>query len=182
MPMAPQPSPQDPSDPAAVTYWRLLAIGLDPDRATPELYGLIHEGEMDVPLMVDGRIVLFTDPARAPELIRRYGAALVADRVDVAEPFFWCDVAQALYFLSAGGTDTGASVVGAVNALLDLVKATGATMDERRRRALYSIADYCTTSKDLTKYLEEEGNYSSAELIDAVLWCVGAISVKARIL
>lgn len=135
-----------------------------------------------MPLMVDGRIAFFTDPKRAPELIQQYGASLVADKIDVAKPFFWCDIAQTLYFLSEGGIDAEASVVNAVNALLDLVKASGITMDDRRRRALYSIANYCTMSKDLTKYLEEEGDYSSDELVDAVLWCVGAVAVKARIL
>jgi hypothetical protein len=69
----------------------------------------------------------------------------------------------------------------AVNMLLDLVKASGIKMIESRRRALYTIADYCTTNKDITKYLEEEGDHSSRELIDAVLWCVGAVVMKARI-
>jgi hypothetical protein len=168
------------TDPATETYWRLLAIALDPDVSVPELYGLIHEGEVDVPLMVDGRIIFFADPARAPEILRAYGAALVA-RVDVEKPFFWCDVAQALFFLSNGGTDTEASVLRAVNVLLDLVKASGIKMVDRRRLALHAIADYCTTSKDLTNYLEEEGEYSSRELIDAVIWCVGAVVLKSRI-
>jgi hypothetical protein len=171
-----------PRDPATETYWRLLAIGLDPDKTVPDLYGLIYEGETDVPLMVGERIVFFTDPTRARDLIQQYGAPLIADKIDVAKPFFWCDVAQALYFLSEGGTDTDASVLRAVNVLLDLVKASGATMDDRRRRALYAIANYCTMNKDLTKYLEEDGDHSSDELIDAVLWCVGAVVVKARIL
>lgn len=168
-------------DPATETYWRLLAIGIDPDKGDPELYGLIHEGEIDTPLMVDGRIALFTDPARALDVLERYGAGLKADKVDVQKPFFWCDVAQALHFLSAGGNDAEASVLGAVNALLDLVKASEIKMDERRRQALHDIANYCTMNKDLTKYLEEEGEYSSRELVDAVLWCVGAVVVKARI-
>lgn len=171
-----------PRDPATETYWRLLAVGLDPDRSTPELYGLIYEGEADVPLMVDDRIVFFTDPSRAHDLIRDYGGALVADHLDIEKPFFWCDLAQALHFLSAGGIDEGASVLDAVNVLLDLVKATRIKMDERRRQALHSIADYCTFSKDLTKYLEEDGDYSSRELVDAVLWCVGSVVTKARIL
>ena len=94
--------------------------------------------------------------------------------IDVAKPSFWCDVAQALHFLEAGGIDTTASVVNAVNVLLDLVRATGIEIEDRRRKALYSIADYCTISKDLTRYLEEVGDYSSVELVDAVLWCVGA--------
>ena len=84
--------------------------------------------------------------------------------------------------LSAGGIDTSASVVDAVNVLLDLVKASGAKLVDNRRRALHSIADYCTTSKDITKYLEEVGDHSSRELVDAVLWCVGAVVVKSRIL
>jgi len=174
--------PTNPRDPATETYWRLLAVGLDPDKSEPDLYGLIYEGESDVPLMVDGRIVFFTDPKRAHELIERYGAALVADKIDVAKPFFWCDVAQALHFLSAGGIDTTASVVDAVNVLLGLVKACGTKLVDRRRRALYAIADYCTFNRDITKYLEEEGDYSSRELVDAVLWCVGAVVMKARIL
>lgn len=169
-------------DPAAETYWRLLAVGLDPDRPAPELYGLIYEAETDVPLMVDGRIVFFRDPSRAHDLIREYGGSLVADHIDVAKPFFWCDVAQALHFLLAGGFDESAAVLGAVNALLDLVRATGIKMDDDRKKALYSIADYCTFSKDLTKYLEEEGDYSGRDLVDAVLWCVGAVVVKSRIL
>jgi hypothetical protein len=169
-------------DPARETYWRLLAIGIDPDRSKPDLYGLIFEGEHDVPLMLEGRIIFFTDPARAGELIDRYGGPLIADKLDIARPFFWCDVAQALHFLSAGGIDTDASILRAVNVLLDLVKAVGAPIIDSRRDVLHAIADYCTMSKDLTKYLEEEGDYSSRELIDAVLWCVGAVVMKARIL
>ena len=67
-----------------------------------------------------------------------------------------------------------------MNALLTLVAATGLKMVDSRRRALHDIANYCTTSKDLTKYLEEVGDHSSRELIDAVLWCVGAVTVKSR--
>jgi len=171
-------SPRTSSQP----YWRLLAVALDPDRSTPELYGVIHEAEKDIPLMADGRIVFFTDPTRARELIQMHGGAWVTDPMDVAKPSFWCDVAQALHFLSAGGIDTTASVVNAVNVLLDLVKATGIEIEDRRRKALYAIADYCTVSKDLTRYLEEVGDYSSDELVDAVLWCVGAVVVMARIL
>jgi hypothetical protein len=162
--------------------WRLLAVALDPDRSTPELYGAICEAENDVPLMVNGRIVFFTDPARAPELIQKHGGPWATDPMDVAKPSFWCDVAQTLHFLSAGGIDTTASVVDAVNVLLDLVRATGTEIDDRRRKALYAIADYCTTNTDLTRYFEEVGDYSSDELVDAVLWCIGAVVAMARIL
>ncbi|TMQ12893.1 MAG: hypothetical protein E6J91_20010 [Deltaproteobacteria bacterium] len=162
--------------------WRLLAIGLDPDKTVPDLYGAIHEGEPDVPLMVDGRIVFFTDPGRAAELIRQHGGTWATDPMEVDKPTLWCDVAQALHHLSAGGIDDSASVVDAVNVLLDLVKASGTKMVDSRRRALHSIADYCTTSKNLTKYLEEVGDHSSRELVDAVLWCVGAVVVNSRFL
>jgi hypothetical protein len=163
------------------SYWRLLAIGLDPDRPKPELHGLIFEAEKDTPLMVNGRIALFTDPQRARELLDRYAGAVIADHLDLEKPFFLCDVAQALRHLSGGGFDEQASVLSAVNVLLDLVRATNTSFGDRRRAALYDIANYCTFSKDLTKYLEEEGDYSKEELIDAVLWCVGVVAVNSTI-
>jgi hypothetical protein len=46
---------------------------------------------------------------------------------------------------------------------------------------LHAIANYCTFSKDVAKYLEVEGDYSSRELVDTVLWRVGVVVVKARI-
>jgi hypothetical protein len=90
----------------ATKCWRLLAVGLDPDRSTPDFYGVMHEGERDVPLTADGRIVFFVDLARALALIQQHGGAWAADPADVAKPTLWCDVAQALHFLSAGGIDT----------------------------------------------------------------------------
>jgi hypothetical protein len=167
---------------ATETIWRLLAISLDPEQADPAFYGLILEGEVDQPLMLDGRIVLFREAARAAELLQRYGSSMKADRSEISTPFFWCDVAQTLHLLQAGGLDEDACVLGAVNALLDLVRATGLKMPASAKAALHAIADYCTMNKDLTKYLEEEGDYSSEALVDAVLWCVGAVAVKSTVL
>jgi hypothetical protein len=161
--------------------WRLLAIYLDPEQQASTLFALMLVGRQDEPLMVDGRIAFFTDRRRARELIEKYGPHLRADRNDVDEPARRCDIAQALHFLSAGGYDETASVLNSVNPLLDLVRASGIEMTEERKRVLYSIADYTTTSKDLTRYLEEEGDYPSRQLVDAVLWCVGAVVMKGKL-
>jgi hypothetical protein len=82
--------------------------------------------------------------------------------MEVARPTRWCEVAQALHHLSAGGNDIAPG--------------------HRRRRALHAIAGYRTTSRDLTRYFEEVGDHSSRELVDALLWCVGAVVMKAQIL
>lgn len=166
-------------NPGHEKIWRLLAISLDPDSSAPQLYGLVLEGESDQPLMVAGRLLFFREASRAREVLRQHAAHLLGHREEVDEVFFWCDVAQTLYLLQSGGLDQDACVLGAVNALLDLVKATEISMPAEKQSALHSIADYCTTNKDLTKYLEEEGDYSSEALRDAVLWCVGAVAVKS---
>jgi hypothetical protein len=162
--------------------WRLLAISLDPDKSDPELYGLILEGVDDTPLLLNDRILFFRDAGRAEEILRTYGTHLAADKVDVAKPFFWCDVAQALHLLQSAGIDDDACVLGAVNSLLDLVKATGLQIPAEAKAGLHSIANYCTMNKDLTKYMEEEGDYSSESLTDAVLWCIGAVAIKSTVI
>jgi hypothetical protein len=162
--------------------WRLLAISLDPDKSDPELYGLVLEGVDDRPLLLKDRILFFRDASQAEEILHAHGAHFTADKVDVAKPFFWCDVAQTLHLLQSGGIDDDACVLGAINCLLDLVKATGIQVPAETKAGLHSIANYCTMSKDLTKYMEEEGDYSSEPLTDAVLWCVGAVAVKSTVI
>lgn len=132
-------------------------------------------------LTSNGRILLFTDLTRASAVLDRYAGELRSEPRDVTKPFFWCDVAQTLHLLESGGVDDGACVLGAVNALLDLVAASGISMPPAHRAALHSIADYCTLHRDLTKYLEEEGDFSSQALIGAVLWSVGAVTVRSTI-
>lgn len=168
-------------EPGSMVYWRLFGIALDPEQGTPCLYGVLREAAIDTPLLVEGRLALFVDPQHAVHVLRRYADVGAEDRIDVDEVFVICDVAQALYLLSAGGSDSEAALLNAVNVLLDLVAATGISMDARRRDALGDIADFCTTRSDVSTYLEEEGRYSSQELVDAVLWCVGAIVVKSVI-
>lgn len=167
--------------PAEVVYWRVIAFSLDPDHHEPQLYCLIREGQVDVPLMANGRIVLFAKMEHAAELLRRYGQAASDEVLDIERPFLFCDVAQTLHLLSMGGFDAESAVLNTVNVLLDLVVATGVPFDERRRVALGSVADYCTMNRDVTRYLEEEGDYSSRELLDAVLWCVGVVASMSMV-
>lgn len=167
--------------PADVVYWRLIGFLLDPNRDEPQLYCLMREGQVDVPLMASGRIVLFAEMGRAAELLHRYGRVADGEVPDIERPFLFCDVAQTLHRLSMGGIDDESAILNTVNLLLDLVVATGVPFDERRRTALGSIADYCTTNRDVTRYLEEEGDYSSRELLDAVLWCVGVVASMSMV-
>lgn len=161
--------------------WRLLAISVDPELSEPQLYGLILEGEKDRVLMTNERIVLFRDAKRASSVLHNYARQRRNELCDLEKPFFWCDIAQTLYLLHSGGTDDDATVLGAINALLDLTAAAGLAMPKPHRAALRSIADYCTFNKDLTKYLEEEGDFSSEALTSAVLWCVGAVTVRSTV-
>ena len=163
------------------SVWCLLAIGIDPDRSNPELYSLILHGEHDTPLLDGDRIVCFTDPGCASDLIRQYGGGSEADRIDVSVPLYWCDIASTLHLLESPGYDESASVLDTVNVLLELVKATGLTISCEHRAALHALADYCTLNKDLMPYFEEESDYSRRQCIDAVLWSVGAVVAKARI-
>lgn len=161
--------------------WRLLAIGIEPEVGEAQLYGLVLEGAEDWVLTRNGRILLFRDPARARSLIESDGAQWACDEIDVDQPFFWCDLGRAMQLLRAGGVDEQACVLDAVNALLDLVLATGIEMPAAHRAALRSIADYCTFEKDLAKYFDEAGDFPAEAIIEAVIWSVGAVVLKSTV-
>jgi len=169
-----------PKHPADQVVWRLGAIRIDPDMDHPELYCLILEGAKDRPLLCDGRILFFTELDRAEELIAKYGSDLPYDWKDLEKPFFHCDIAEALHALTEEQVDQNASILDAVNFLLDLVECSPVPMPASYKEILFKTADHCTFSKDM-KALFEQSPFAPMDVVNAMLWCIGAIVVSATI-
>lgn len=167
--------------PGELVIWRLLSIRIDPDDPTPVLYSLVLEGEKDRPLMADGKIVFFTDAKRAESILASYGSELFADEVAVEEPFFKIDLACALYLVNTEGFDDGAYVLNTVNTLWDLVRAIPMKMPDYHKEAFKKYVAFGTLQRDLSVHFEGSAS-SIKQLMDAILWCVGAVVVFSKVI
>ena len=51
----------------------------------------------------------------------------------------------------------------------------------RSKRILYDFADHLNIEEEFASFLDAE-DIQRSEIVNAILWCVGAITVKSRLL
>ena len=161
---------------AAAARW-LIAFHLDPDTEYPNIYTLFVTE--DSPLVSDEYIVFFNEPGLASKAVEMYGDGVkdgLPQEVDLH-----CYIAESLYLINSEAVDPSATIINSLNILLDLVKATRLSMPEEYERLLYAFADYLTFDRDLSVFFAQEGNTRS-RVLDAVLWCIGAVVSKSKVL
>ena len=90
-----------------------------------------------------------------------------------------CDVAQALYLVNSQNEDAEGVVLDCLLILDDLVRATGINMPERYQGILTELTARLTEGQSLGKIFTSEALRGHVE--DALLWCVGAVAMKARV-
>lgn len=158
----------------------LIALRATPYHEGHQLYTLIAVGgQNERPLSVDGSVLFFTDPKTAAEALKLDPSMSqlgpVPEQVESV-----CDLAEALYLVNSQDKDGQGALLDCLLILDDLVRATRLHMPERYQALLTELTARLTEGKQLKQIFSNASLRNHVE--DALLWCVGAITVKARIL
>ena len=158
----------------------LIGIRVSPRHEGPQLYTLLAVGgQNERPLIAEGSIIFFTDLQLAARAL-----ALDASMSGLGEPPLElesiCDVAEALHLVNAQDRDPHGVVLDCLLMMDDLIRATRLHMPERYQGMLTELAARLTEGRQLREIFSNESLRSHVE--DALLWCVGAITVKARVI
>ncbi|MBD3885860.1 hypothetical protein IFO70_29550 [Phormidium tenue FACHB-886] len=159
----------------------LIGFRLDPERETPQVYTLFICNDENQPIVVDEQIVFFSNPELASKALELYGANVGQYNSIPKDVDLVCDLATMLYLITSEDTDPSAIIVNCLNTFDDLVKATELQVPNEYKKVLNAFADHLTFDQEFANFLTQQ-NISRSVIIDGVLWCVGAILVKARIL
>jgi hypothetical protein len=163
----------------------VIGANLHPDAAGPQLYTvlLMHEDARngrDRPLTdADGYIVWFPQPAFASRALALGDAAFRKHQM-LPEVDATFDFAAVFWTIAQGQGEISSEILDALNLLLDLVEATAFPLPAGYRRDLFALADHLTFSADLDDFLAE-GADVRVRLMDAITWCIGAVTIKSRI-
>ena len=160
---------------------RLLGFRIDPETEVPNLYTLIVYGEPEPPLVAGGQLVFFTRPQLAINALKLCNIEVRELGKPPTQIDAICDIAETLYLLDAEDIDESGIMLNCLNALLNLVKATLTPMPTEYKRVLYAFADHLNIDEEFASFLAEEDIHRS-EIVNAILWCVGAITAKSRLL
>lgn len=158
----------------------MAGFRLDPSHEGPQFYTLLAVGgDNERPLTSDGRIIFFVRPTLVHKALAmdKSLAELGTPPRDVETI---CDVAQTLYLVNSEDEDPDGVVLDCLLIFDDLVRATQISMPERYQGILTELAARLTEGQSLKKIFTSEALRGHVE--DALLWCVGAVTMKAKIL
>jgi hypothetical protein len=158
----------------------LVALRATPYHENYELYTLLAVGgDNERPLTVDGSIVFFTQPdAAARALQMDTSLSHLGPAPDHLEAV--CDIAESLYLVNSQDADSHGTLLDCLLILDDLVRATRLHMPERHQALLTELTARLTEGRQLKVIFSNPALRQHVE--DALLWCVGAVTVKARII
>lgn len=158
----------------------LVAFRLDGDHDGPQLYTLLAVGgDNERPLTLDGRLLFFSRPELAQKALAldQELAKLAPPPTDV-ETF--CDVAEALHLVNSENADPDGVVLECLLVFDDLVRASKLHMPDRYQAILTELTARLTERASLQEIFTS--HFLREHVEDALLWCIGAIAAKARIL
>lgn len=158
----------------------LLGLRLDAQHDGPQFYTLLAVGgDNERPIVEDGRLIFFTRPELASKALA-LDASLSQLGPAPQEIETFCDVAQALHLVNSQDNDPEGVVLECLLVFDDLVRATRLHMPDRYQGLLTELAARLTERAPLRKIF---GNQALREHVeDALLWCIGAIAVKSRMI
>lgn len=158
----------------------LVGFRVDASHDGPQFYTLLAVGgRNERPLVAGGRIIFFSHPDLAgkvltlDESLSRLGP--VPHEIET-----YCDLAEALYLVNSQNADPNRIILDCLLVLDDLVRASQLNMPERYQSILTELAARLTEGNELGRIFSNDSLRQHVE--DALLWCVGAIAVKAKVL
>lgn len=157
----------------------LVGFRLDGQHDGPQFYTLLAVGgDNERPIMSGDRLLFFTKRGLATKALALDQALTkLGPPPDELETF--CDVAEALHLVNSQDDDHDGVILDCLLIFDDLVRATHLHMPDRYQGLLTELAARLTERESLRKIFT---NYSLREHVeDALLWCIGAVGAKSRI-
>ncbi len=171
--------PFPPPEPTEALY--LVGFRLDPDTEGPQLYTVfVLESENDRPLTRESRILFFADPSRASQAVQLADNDFARFPVIPSELEILCDVAQALYIANAEDEDKDGVLLECIALFDDLIRAARINVPAQYMAALSAVSERLSTTPEFASMLAETG-LDRETVEDALMWCVGAVTVKSRL-
>lgn len=125
--------------------------------------------------------MFFRTPASAPAALKladndfaRFGKA-------PSEIEILCDVAQALYIANSENEDKDGVLLECIALFDDLIRATRINVPAQYMAVLSAVSERLSTNPEFASMLAETG-LDRETVEDALMWCVGAVAVKATFL
>lgn len=159
----------------------IVGFRLHYENESPEIYTIIVYKEAEKAFTHEGNLLFVTDLSKIGTIYSFLDSETKAKFEMPAQMKTTVDIAETLYLLENEKEDDSAVILDALNIIFDLFKSIEIAIPEGKKRILYGLADFLTFRDDFSSYLEKS-SISREMIIDTVVWCLGKLLTKSRIL
>jgi hypothetical protein len=157
----------------------LIGFRLDPTAEGPQFYTLVgNEGESERPIMRGGRVLFFHRVADSQRALMASDNGFSDVRPVPTELELLCDISSALYVANAEQIDAEGVLFEMIAVFDDLLRAVKMNVPPEYMVVLGAVAERLAGNPEFASLLEAR-KLSREKLEDALMWCVGAVSVKS---
>ena len=158
----------------------LVGFRIDPEAEGPQFYTLFAlGGDNERPITTVGeRVVFFPTPDLASNALEIGDPSMQELGEPPLELEMLCDVAQTMYLVNNEDEDPDRVILDCLEVLDDLVRATRLSVPPQYQEALSDLTEHLLRTPLYGEFLREQGTRERLE--DALLWCVGAVTMKAK--
>jgi hypothetical protein len=157
----------------------LIGFHMDPSAEGPQFYALIGaDGENQHPITRGDRVLLFRKPADALKALSASDNGFREVRPVPTELELLCDISGALYVANAEAEDADGVLFELIGVFDDLLRAVKLNVPSEYTAVLRAMAERLGETPEFASLLEESG-LARETLEDALMWCVGAVTVKS---
>jgi hypothetical protein len=159
----------------------LVGFRISPAREGPQLFSIIVYNGKDSPIIIDGQIAFIDKPEHTTVLYELCSSRLKALGPPPTEVDLICDVPRAIEIIRRKKRDNKAIILNCLNTLFDLLDAVNARIPDEYKGILYPLADHLTFNREFGSFINE-AKINRDLIVNAIMWCVGAVAVNSRIM
>jgi hypothetical protein len=157
----------------------LIGFRLDPAADRPQFYTLIgSEEDQESPITRQDRILFFRRPADALRALAASDNGFRDVRPIPTELELICEVGEALFVANQADADADGVLFELIAVFDDLLRAVKLNVPPEYSAVLSAAAASLGENQELAAFLNT-GGVTREKLEDALLWCVGALTVKS---
>ena len=157
----------------------LIGFRTDPTAPGPQFYTLIgSEGDNERPITKGDRVLFFRSPGDALKALMASDNGFKDVRPVPSELELLCDVSEALHIANAQDEDADGLLFELIAVFDDLLRAVKLTVPTEYTAVLAAMAERLGETPEFASFLVESG-LKREMLEDALMWCVGAVTVKS---
>lgn len=165
--------------PESVEALYLVGFRIDPSVEGPQFYTLFAlEGDNDRPITRKARVLFFTNPRSAKSALKQADNAVQSLAPPDEQVEMVCDVAEVLYMLNSQSEDPDGLVLECIGCLDDMIRAVRLNVPAQYMSLLSALSERLMSNHEFGSWIEEKG-IDREQLEDAIMWCVGAVTVKS---